>query len=138
MRRQLESCTIILASSLLISVSAHAAPVVAGGNGGFEAVQIGSPYLSSNPADIPNWTHGGSVGDALLWNKNYADSFPAHSGEGNQFVTMGGGFNGPSATTTWSTTISGLTVGGHYILSFMMANEDNPGDPQPFQSSMSQ
>jgi len=134
MRNRLQSCGIVLASSLLISVSAQAAPVVAGGNGGFEAVQLGSPYFSTNPANVPGWTHGGSVGDALIWNKNYADVFPAHSGEGNQFVTMGGGFGGPNATTTWSTSITGLTAGTAYSLSFMMANEDNPFDAQAFQS----
>ena len=65
-------------------------------NGDFEDVLIGPPYNSSDPADIPGWTHTGSVGDALLWSEGYVDSggdvlFAGHK---KQFVTIGGGFDG--------------------------------------------
>ena len=49
---------------LLLFVSTCLADVT---NGSFEAVQISSSF-SSNPANIPGWTHTGDVGDALLWN----------------------------------------------------------------------
>jgi hypothetical protein len=64
-------------------------------NGDFEAVQIGSPFFSINPADIPGWTHSGDVGDALLWAIGYTDigGSATVAGHGNQFVTMGGGFD---------------------------------------------
>jgi hypothetical protein len=104
-------------------------------NGSFEAVPIGSPFFSSNPSDIPNWTHGGSAGDALLWAVGYSDSGGSitTAGAGNQFVTMGGGFSGPGSAD-WSTTITGLTSGTTYNLSFMIATElgtgFEPGGPQ--------
>jgi len=49
---------------LLLLVPAAFAQVVT--NGSFEQVQI-VPTNSINPADIPGWTHSGTVGDALLW-----------------------------------------------------------------------
>ena len=59
-------------------------------NGNFEAVAIGSPFDSANPANIPGWTHGGSVGDALIWAVGYSDSGGNISvaGSGQQFVTL--------------------------------------------------
>src|ERR1700676_688327 len=91
-------------------------------NGSFEDVAIGSPFFSSNPANVPGWTHGGTVGDALLWAVGYSDGGGSitTAGAGNQFVTLGGGF-GPTGTADWSTTITGLSAGGSYILSFMTA-----------------
>jgi hypothetical protein len=93
-------------------------------NGDFEAVQIGSPFFSTNPADIPNWTHSGSIGDALLWHVGYADSGGsiAVAGSGLQFVTMGGGSNF-SGTGMWQQTLTGLTPGNPYTLTFQMASE---------------
>lgn len=99
-------------------------------NGGFEAVQIGLPFYSSSPADIPGWTHGGVVGDALIWNAAYTDAFGiGHAGEGDQWVTMGGGFNAPPATSSWSNTMTGLVVGELYSLNFLLAYEANPFQP---------
>ena len=115
------------ASALLFGGQAGAATIL---NGGFESVQIGSPFFSTDPTKIPDWTHAGSTGDALLWNVGYSDSAGvAHSGEGNQFVTMGGGFDRAAATSSWSTTITGLNVGSLYSLNFLIANELNPQDP---------
>jgi len=118
---------------LLLPVLAFANPVVT--NGSFEAVPIGSPFFSSNPADIPGWTHGGTVGDALLWAVGYADGSGSvtAAGAGNQFVTLGGEFGVPG-TADWSTTITGLTAGDSYVVSFMTATElgtsFEPGGPQ--------
>src|SRR5579864_6611803 len=97
-------------------------------NGDFEAVQIGSPFNSSNPANIPGWTHTGSVGDALLWAIGYNDGGGSVTvaGSGRQFVTLGGGFDGPGSAT-WSTTITGLTAGNSYVLSFDTATELGTG-----------
>ena len=97
-------------------------------NGDFEAVQIGPPFFSSNPADIPGWTHFGTVGDALLWGVGYVDGGGSITvaGHGNQFVTLGSGCCGrPLDTSGWETTITGLTPGHSYRLTFMVANETN-------------
>jgi hypothetical protein len=93
-------------------------------NGSFEAVQIGSPFVTTNLADIPGWTHGGVAGDGPLWHVGYADSGGTitTAGQGNQFVTMGGGF-GAVGTADWFTTITGLIAGDSYELSFMTASE---------------
>ena len=60
-------------ASAFLSVSVVTASAASVTNGDFEAVQIGSPFLSSNPANIPGWTHMGTVGDALLWAIGYSD-----------------------------------------------------------------
>jgi hypothetical protein len=132
MRGQTLAVTIVVVS-LLGTGAAFAGPIIT--NGSFEAVQIGSPFFSANPADIPGWTHGGSPGDALLWAVGYADGNGSitTAGAGNQFVTLGGGFDGPG-TADWSTTITGLTPTDTYVLSFMIATElgtgIEPGGPQ--------
>lgn len=95
-------------------------------NGSFEAVQIGAPFVSSNPADIPGWTKVGITGDGLLWGVGYADSGGSITvaGAGNQFVTMGDGCcGGPSGLSGWETTVTGLTAGDSYTLTFMTAGE---------------
>src|SRR4029077_3520121 len=83
----------VMVLSLLSAVLASADPVIT--NGSFEAIQISTPF-SSHPADIPGWTHTGDVGDALLWNATFPQccggTNMAKAGDGNQFVTMGGGF----------------------------------------------
>src|ERR1700686_145026 len=97
-------------------------------NGNFEAVAIGSPFNSSNPANIPGWTHTGTVGDALLWAIGYSDGGGSVTvaGSGRQFVTLGGGFDA-TGSATWSTTITGLTAGNSYVLSFDTATEVGTG-----------
>ncbi len=121
---------------LLVSAlpfAAFGSPIIT--NGSFEDVAIGSPFVSSNPADIPGWTHGGSPGDGLLWAIGYADGGGSvtTAGAGNQFVTLGGGFDAPG-TADWSTTITGLTPATAYVLNFMIATElgtaFEPGGPQ--------
>jgi len=98
-------------------------------NPSFEKVQIGSPFDSSTPADVPNWTHAGTVGDGLLWGIGYTDNFGSitTAGQGKQFVTMGGGSDanrgGVLGTGSWSQTITGFTPQLPYTLSFMMASE---------------
>ena len=92
----------LVAGGIYASYYAIAVPTVI--NGSFEDVQISSPFVSSDPADIPGWTHSGSVGDGLLWAIGHTDSGGSVTvaGEGNQFVTLGGGFDvaGPRATST--------------------------------------
>lgn len=107
-----------------LSSVALGAPIIV--NGDFEDVAIGSPFHSSIPTDIPGWTHVGTPGDALLWRVGYADGSGTvtTAGHGNQFVTLGGGY-GPTGTASWSTSITGLTAGNNYALSFMMAPEAN-------------
>jgi hypothetical protein len=130
------SATLILnatAICLLVPFSAFADPIIT--NGSFEAVSIGPPFVSSNPANIPGWTHGGSTGDGLLWGVGYADGGGSvtTAGAGNQFVTLGGGFD-DRGTADWSTSITGLISGNSYLLSFMTATElgtgIEPGGPQ--------
>jgi hypothetical protein len=121
------------AGLLLLPAAASASPILP--NGSFEAVQIGSPFFSVSAADIPGWIHTGSPGDALLWAVGYADGNGSitTAGAGNQFVTLGGGFDG-AGSAQWSTTITGLTAGDAYVLGFMTATElgtgIEPGGPQ--------
>jgi PEP-CTERM motif len=107
----------------LLAASAFAQPSIP--NPSFEGVQIGSPFLSANPADIPGWTHGGSPGDALLWHLGYSDGGGTVyvTGAGNQFVTMGGGCCTVPGSASWTTTITGLTGGTTYVLGFMSSAE---------------
>lgn len=107
--------------AVLLATSAQASLVQ---NGSFEDVQINAQF-STNPADIPGWTHTGSAGDDLI-----ARSGPqccggtnmALAGDGNQFVTLGGGFF-LTGTAAWSQTIAGLTIGQTYTVSFLLAAE---------------
>ena len=117
-----------IVASLLASLSpaiGNAANLVT--NGSFEQVQIPAPFLSANPADIPGWTHTGVVGDALIWAVGYVDGGGSVTvaGQGRQFVTAGAGFNQNKNIGTWSQTVSGLTPGDTYDLSFMLSAEAN-------------
>jgi hypothetical protein len=118
--------TTMLIALVLGGLTASAFAAITIPNPSFEAVQIGSPFYSSNPADIPGWTHAGTVGDALLWAIGYADGGGniTVAGAGNQFVTLGGGYGVPG-TASWATTITGLTP-GNYRLGFEIANEGEP------------
>src|ERR1019366_5709522 len=125
MRGQTLAVTIVVVS-LLGTGAAFAGPIIT--NGSFEAVQIGSPFFSANPADIPGWTHGSSPGDALLWAVGYADGNGSRTtaGAGNQFVPVGGGFDG-SGTANRSPRIAAWTPPDTSVLSFMIATELGPG-----------
>jgi hypothetical protein len=111
-------CTLAL---LLLSANAYGQTVA---NPSFESNVLGSPFASSAP--VPGWTHAGAQGDALQWRVGYTDSGGSvtTAGDGQQFVTMGGGFNQPVQTSSWSQTISGFTIGSTYLLSFQMASEN--------------
>jgi len=119
---------LLFAPALFLAVILMALPSAAASitNGDFEAVQIGSPYFSLNSSDVPGWTHTGDDGGGFLWAIGYRD--PGGSvtvaGSGNQFVTMGGGFD-HIGTSSWSTVITGLVPGDSYLLDFMMADENN-------------
>jgi hypothetical protein len=110
---------------LLLIPAAFGGPSIV--NGDFEAVTI-SGFSSSTPGDIPGWTHGGTVGDALIWRKGYSDSGGniTTTGDGTtseeQFVTLGGGATA-IGSADWRTTISGLIAGQSYVLSFKTASE---------------
>jgi hypothetical protein len=109
-----------------ISPAVYAAPIVI--NPSFESVVIGSPFTTTNPGNVPGWTHTGPVGDGLLWRVGYADSAGSvtQAGSGSQFVTLGGGFGGPSdAPAHWTQAVSGFVAGSDYELSFMLASEAN-------------
>ena len=80
-------------------------------NSSFEQVQIGYPYQSSVPSDIPYWTHTGPVGDALIG----VIGGPAEvtvAGAGKQFVTLGGGT--PAKEAQVGRQLSGLVPGNYY------------------------
>src|SRR5215472_16874277 len=121
-KRATRIALLLFLTTVVLAPAGFANAVIA--NGSFEATQIGFPFLSSNPADIPGWTHGGDAGDALLWHVGYSDlgGTITTAGQGNQFVTMGGGF-GAVGTADWSTMITGLVVGDSYALTFMTASE---------------
>jgi hypothetical protein len=93
-------------------------------NGDFEAVLLGSPFQSSNPADVPGWTHSGTVGDALLWAVGFSDvnGSVTVAGHGKQFVTLGGGFGVPG-TAAWDQILTELTPGMTYTLTFLSSSE---------------
>src|SRR5258708_35950156 len=114
---QLFPATVLL---LLLVPAAFAQSVT---NGSFEAVQIAST-ASRSAGDIPGWVHSGSPGDALLLRVGYSDGGGSVTtpGQGNQFVTMGGG-SGVAGSADWSTMITGLTPGSSYVLSFMTSTE---------------
>ena len=118
------SAVTLLLSTLLGINNASAVILVA--NPSFEDVQIGSPFYSTNVADVPGWTRTGSSGDAALWHVGYIDGGGsiAVAGDGNQFTTLGGGANGGQfGETHWSQAISGFVSGQDYALNFMMASE---------------
>jgi len=107
-------------------------------NGDFNAVVLGSPFFTSNPADIPGWTHTGTVGDGLLWAVGYSDgggSVTVGPPGDNQFVTMGGGFTA-TGTAGWTQTASGLTIGDQYLLQFYIADEGVPPLESPGTQTM--
>jgi len=88
------------------------------------SVQITTAY-SSNSADVPGWTHTGDAGDALSRKAGpqcCGGTGTAKAGAGNQFVTLGGGFDS-AGSEAWSQTVSGLTIGQSYVVSFLMAAE---------------
>src|SRR6476659_4980693 len=114
----------VVAAFLISMPSAFAVPSIV--NGSFEAVQIppGSSFIT-NPADVPGWTHTGSTGDGFLWHTGpicCGGTNSTTAPDGLQFVTLGGGF-GPTGSSAWSQTISGLTIGQNYDISFMIAAE---------------
>lgn len=129
--KRLASILAVLPMALLVSGvgRAEAAPVVL--NGSFEAVQIGSPFVSSNLSNIPDWTHTGSLGDGPLWHVGYSDGSGSVTvaGDGNQFVTLGGGFDS-FGSTSFDQVVSGFTPGIIYTLTFKMASEGNFSGPQ--------
>lgn len=101
-------------------------------NPSFEDIQIGSPFFSTDVANVPGWTRSGAAGDAALWHVGYVDGGGSITvaGDGNQFTTLGGGASGTPGETHWSQTISGFVPGQDYELSFMMANEHGTILPQ--------
>ena len=145
----MKSATLVLVRArqwLVVTIQGLAAVALLAGpargglvtNGSFEAVQIGAPFNSSNPADIPGWTHTGAVGDSLLWGVGYVDVVGSVTvaGDGRQFVTMGSGFNAPPLPAGWMQTINGLTPGTTYRLTFDMAAEGTDSGPQSLTASI--
>ena len=133
MRKRAGRIATVLLKVFPIFFIPHSALAAAIVNGSFEAVPIGSPFFSTNPSDIPGWTHTGTVGDGLLWSIGYVDGGGdvTTAGDGREFVTLGGGFDA-AGSAAWSTLITGLTAGNSYVLSFMTATESGyPGGPEP-------
>jgi hypothetical protein len=60
----------------------------------------------------------------LLWGIGYDDGSGTVTvaGHGRQFVTLGGGFTA-NGTGSWQQTLTGLTPGAIYALTFLMASE---------------
>ena len=131
MRRFSTMIAIALTTLLFASIcSAQNVP-----NFSFEQVQIGPPFETFFQTDIPGWTHSGSTGDNLLWAIGAINGLVNIAGDGNQFVTLGGGVAGP-ATASWTTTVRGLRPGGNYILGFKVANEGQPYPPTQTMTAM--
>ncbi|MBI1926658.1 PEP-CTERM sorting domain-containing protein [Candidatus Poribacteria bacterium] len=120
----LRKCVVSAMLVAFLCVAGNANAIVIS-NPSFEDVVIGSPFFSSNTANVPGWTRTGSAGDAALWRVGYSDGGGniTVAGDGNQFTTLGGGASGTPGETHWSQTISGFVPGRDYELNFMMANE---------------
>ena len=105
--------------------AASSAGAVSVANGSFETVQITSQG-SYSLADVPGWTHGGVSGDGLIWSDKFSlccgGTNSTKTGDGHQFVTMGGGF-GPTGSSSWSQVLNGLNPGQRYVVNFKMAAE---------------
>ena len=117
------SMIVVIALATLSFASICPAQVVP--NYSFEQVQIGPPYQTYNQADIPGWTWtygGGGTGDSLLWAIGAIDGLVNVAGQGNQFVTLGGGISAPGSGS-WTATVGGLRRGDNYVLGFKVANE---------------
>jgi uncharacterized repeat protein (TIGR03803 family) len=93
-------------------------------NPSFEDVQI-SCCFNNNPANVTGWTFTGDASTALIWRVGYSDSAGSITvaGDGMQFVTLGGRWTGSSGSGAVSQTLSGLTPGKTYVISFMIAAE---------------
>jgi hypothetical protein len=114
-----------------VSVTPTVAPALVV-NGSFEDAPGGFPT---------GWTHSGSDGDsgATVWRVGYSDGGGSTNfngspvavgpgsitvtGDGSQFVTMGGGFDGVGSSS-WEQLLAGLTPGSTYTLTFKMASEN--------------
>ena len=106
---------------VVVAVSGWSDPIVQ--NGSFEQDVLGSPFFG-DATTVANWGHAQSApGDGPHWAVGYADGAGTvtTAGEGNEFVTMGGG--GSVQTELWFQNVSGFTVGSQYDLSFMLAGE---------------
>ena len=98
--------------ALLAARILPAQPVVANGNGDFEAVPIGSPFISTDPNTVPGWTRSGSAGDGLLVGVGYSDQDGSVTvaGHGNQFAILEAGkparprLAGPRPSPGWRPT----------------------------------
>src|SRR5215831_319454 len=117
--------------SLLVGFSGTASGITIV-NPSFEDVALGSPFFSTNVADVPGWTRSGAAGNGALWRVGYSDALGkvTVAGEGQQFTTLGGGTAGPGITT-WSQTIGGFTIGAPYRLDFLMSAECGPDANTP-------
>jgi hypothetical protein len=126
---------IFVGALMALGSSGWAAIIVAGGNGSFESPVLSSPFYDMNASDVPGWTHSGTVGDAVIWAIGYTDpgGSATVAGDGNQFATLGGGYQ-TSGSAGLSTTITGLTAGASYVLSFDIANEG--GDTEGLAESL--
>src|SRR5260370_10404353 len=115
---------VALSAVLLTAFDAFAQTII---NGDFETVNLGAPgAFSSNPADIPGWTHTGSAGDALLFTGGPAccggtnTGLSGDDGGAGQFVLLGGGFT-TSGSAAWSQTLTGLTIRQTTVITFSTA-----------------
>ena len=73
MEKQLSRLIPVVAIVFLLMAGTNAARANLVVNGSFEAVQIGSPFVSNDVTNVPGWTHTGSLGMGLLWHVGYAD-----------------------------------------------------------------
>src|ERR1700680_3064065 len=145
------SRTFLVFLALIAVRFASAQPVVANGNGDFEQVDISVPgncsdcptYFSFDGNSIPGWTRSGdtngAAGDGLVAHIGFSDSTGSNTraGHGSQFAILGGGQAGPG-TAYLTTSVTGLTAGTKYTLSFMIAFEgENPPNTQSITASLS-
>ena len=127
--------TSIIAASLLgMTAASQAAIVVAGGNGNFESTIVtdmtyfgpSNGIYNGGFTSVDGWTHSGGSNNTFLWLFTTPNPYGPVLGTYSLNLTQGD----PNYASAVSTTVTGLTVGQNYTLSFDTAvRSGTPGSP---------
>lgn len=122
----------LLASATLLALVAptQAAPIFINGN--FEGGDGSGPtgWDSMNAGNTPGWSITiGTSGFFPALNRNKASGGPyGNNNELSYFATLGGPRDEPGGGSVLAQTLSGFTVGGSYVLSWIQSSEFTEGD----------
>lgn len=119
----------LLASAILLALAAptQAAPIFV--NADFEA-GVSAGWDLMNATNTPGWTITiGSGGFFPRLNLNMASGGPyGDNNQLRQFATLGAPRDEPGGGSALAQTLSGFTVGGSYVLSWLQSSEFTEGD----------